>query len=233
MTVLSVDLASRRYRDNGIAILHGSPGRVRVELISPDALGLNGEPQVEPFADALVALASRQSARILLLDGPQGWRAEQSEFVHQRRCERETLTPGKTGLPGIVKPASWTRMATFSVALFDALAMRGWPRLRDNWQGERVASESFPTHAWRMLRHKALPGKATTTTLEPWRGALADAGILNLPASATHDEIQAVVAGIGGILLLQHGPKACDLRGCNPFTELGTVREGFILSPRL
>lgn len=230
--VLSVDLASRRYRDNGIAILRGAPGRVNVELISTDTLGLRGEPQVEPFADALAALATRERAGVILLDGPQGWRAEQSEYVHQRRCERETLTPGKTALPGIVKPKSWTRMAEFSIALFDALAARGWPRFKRGWQGGRVAIESFPTHAWRMLGHKALPGKAKKTALNPWHSALKDVGVTDLPSSATHDELQAVVAGIAGIVLLEQGPPSCDLRGCDPFTEHGTVREGYIVSAR-
>ena len=102
MTVLSVDLASRRYRDNGIALLWGVPGRVTAQLVNPESLGLHGEPEVEPFAGALAELAEREGVRVMLLDGPQGWRANESSLVHLRHCERETRTPGKTGLPGVV-----------------------------------------------------------------------------------------------------------------------------------
>jgi hypothetical protein len=232
MTVLSIDLASRRYRDNGIAILSGVPGRVEAQLIAPQSLGLHGEPEVEPFAEAIATLASQHRIRVILLDGPQGWRADASALVHQRHCERETRTPGKTGLPGVVKPRSWTRMAEFSVALFDALAARGWPRLTDAWRGEPAAVESFPTHAWRMLGEMSLPGKSATTTLEPWLAILRRAGIVLPNAEIGHDEVQALVAGLAGVALLHGGLSACDLRGVNPFIEGRVWREGFILSPR-
>lgn len=233
MSVLSVDLASRRYADNGIAILRGSPGHVSAELIAPASLGLVGEPDAGVFATALVALAEREQIRVMLLDGPQGWRAEESALLHQRLCERDTRTPGKTGLPGIVKPATWTRMADFSVAMFDALGSAGWPRLTSRWSGERVAIESFPTHAWRMLGRPPLPGKSKSEDLAAWVSALRDFGLRRLPQSITHDEVQALVAGLGGIALLHGGLAACDLRGREPIVERGTAREGFILSPRL
>ncbi len=232
MTVLSIDLASRRYVDNGLALLHGGPSRVDARLVRPDSLGLLGEPAVEPFADAIAELTEREGVRVILLDGPQGWRANQSSLVHLRHCERETRTPGKTGLPGVVKPRTWTRMATFSIALFDALHERGWPRLADTWNGERVAAESFPTHAWRMLGHSPLPGKSATTTLAPWIEALTRAGIARQDAHVSHDEVQALAAGLAGIAMLRTGLGSCDLRGLNPFIEEGSWREGFILSPR-
>lgn len=232
MSVLSIDLASRRYRDNGVALLSGEPSRVKTRLIEPHTLGLDGEPQVEPYAEAIAALAEREGVRIILLDGPQGWRANASPLVHLRHCERETRTPGKTGPPGVVKPRTWTRMAEFSIALFDALAARGWPRLTDAWNGERVAVESFPTHAWRMLGARALPGKSATTTLAPWLAILADNGVALPDREIGHDEVQALVAGLAGIAALAGGLRACDLRGCNPFIEDGSWREGFILSPR-
>lgn len=232
MSVLSIDLASRRYRDNGIALLDGVPGRTSARLVNPETIGLRGEPDVLPFARAIAELAERERVRVILLDGPQGWRANESSLVHLRHCEKETRTPGKTGLPGVVKPRTWTRMAEFSVALFDALHERGWPRLTSAWRGERVAIESFPTHAWRMLGHTPLPGKSATNTLEPWLGALSDAG-LRLPQSDIgHDELQSLVAGLAGIALVNQGLIACDVRGIDPFVEDGVWREGLILSPR-
>lgn len=233
LTVLSVDLASRRYADNGIALLAGVPRAATVQLVRPDALGLRGEPSVAPFAAALVGLAERERATLIVIDGPQGWRAERSPLVHQRSCEQLTLTPGKTGPVGVVKPKTWTRMALFSVALFDALHARGWARYRSGWRGERAAIESFPTHAWRSLGRTPLPGKSASVDLRPWRVHLEALGVRDLPADATHDEIQAVVAGLAGLALLSAGPHAVDIRGEEPRRETGHWREGYIVSPRM
>ena len=230
--LLSVDLASRRWRDNGIALLTPEGEGARVRLVSPDALGLRGTPEAAPFADALHALAEREGVRLILLDGPQGWRAERSALEHLRVCEKETRCPGKTGLPGIVKPATWRRMAEFSIALFDALDARGWPRFTRAWTGERAAIESFPTHAWRMLGVPPIPGKASAGSLAPWHQALGGLGVRGVPAEATHDDLQGVVAGLAGVTLLREGIAGCDVRGLDPFEELGHWREGLIVSPR-
>lgn len=232
MTVLSVDLASRRYRDNGIALLRGSWGHARCEILSADTLGLHGEPDAQTFAAVLHDVAVQAGARLILLDGPQGWRAEQSALVHQRQCERESLAPGKTGLPGVVKPATWTRMALFSVALFDALHAHGWPRITAAWNGERAAIESFPTQAWRSLGLPAMPGRASTPSVEPWRAHLAALGVQDVPATSTHDEVQAAVAALVGLQLLDGGINAVDARGCDPHRDGEHWREGWILSPR-
>ena len=232
MTVLSVDLASRRYQDNGIALLSGRWGATQCRLVPAESLGLRGEPDAERFAAALHALAEESGARLILLDGPQAWRAERSDLVHQRRCERAAQTPGKTGLPGVVKPATWTRMAWFSIAMFDALAARGWPRVTAAWAGERSAVESFPTQAWRSLGLPAMPGRANTPSLEPWHHHLTALGVRELPASATHDELQAVVAGLAGMQMLAGGMAAVDARGCDPTFEAGHWREGWIVCPR-
>jgi hypothetical protein len=242
VTVLSVDLASRRYRDNGLAILRDvrsagtsarGVGEVHVELLSPAALGLADPPQPAAFARVLNAVAEDVGARVMLLDGPQGWRAGRSALVHQRQCERDTRAPGKTGLPGIVKPATWTRMAEFSVALFDALDSLGWPRLDARWSGGRAAIESFPTQAWRSLGLAALPSRAKTPSLEPWRQQLLQVGRCEIPEAATHDELQAIVAGLAGVQLLRDGFGAVDARGCDPQHEAGHWREGWIVSPRV
>ncbi|WKW12929.1 DUF429 domain-containing protein [Pseudogemmatithrix spongiicola] len=231
MTILSVDLASRRYRDNGIAVLHGEWGDARCEIIAPESLGLRDTPDPERYADALLSLAATAGARLILLDGPQGWRAERSELVHQRQCERASHAPGKTGLPGIVKPASWTRMALFSVALFDALHARGWPRFTSAWGGAPAAIESFPTQAWRSLGLAAMPGRANTESTAPWLRQLAALGVRALPSSPSHDEVQAVVAGLAGIQLLQFGSSGVDARGSDPLLEHGHWREGWIVCP--
>lgn len=242
VTVLSVDLASRRYRDNGIAVLRDARragpsepgfGEIHVELLTPAALGLGDPPLPAAFARALHDVAEHVGARVILLDGPQGWRAERSALVHQRHCERETRAPGKTGPPGIVKPATWTRMAEFSVALFDALDAHGWPRVHAGWSGGRATIESFPTQAWRSLGLAALPSRAKAASLEPWRQQLLRLGLREVPETVSHDELQAIVAGLAGVQLLRDGFGAVDARGCEPRYEAGHWREGWILSPRL
>jgi hypothetical protein len=229
--ILSVDLASRRVQDNGIALLSADGDRARVEIIPPAALELRGVPDAERFAEAFADFAEREGVRVIMLDGPQGWRADVSDFEHLRLCERETRTPGKTGLPGIVKPATWTRMATFSIALFDALHARGWPRLGSDWSGGRAVIETFPTHAWRRLRYPPLPGKGARIAMGEWRDYLTEWLVIELPSEITHDEIQATVGGLAGLALLASGLDACDVRGTDPFVQRGSWREGFIVSP--
>lgn len=230
--ILSVDLASRRWDDNGIALMHADGPSVSVRFVSPAQLGLVGTPEPERFAEALDRLARAEGVRVILLDGPQGWRAESSPLVHLRECERATRAPGKTGLPGIVKPATWTRMAEFCVALFDALDARGWPRFSQPWTGGRVAIESFPTHAWRMLGVLPLPAKSKVRDLAPWRAVLHTHGV-TLPTGCTHDQLQSVVAGLAGITLVTRGETHCDVRGLPPRSEDGVWREGYIVSPMI
>jgi hypothetical protein len=230
--ILSVDLASRHWRDNGIALLSREGDGAAVRLIAPTMLGLRGTPEAEPMAEALHGLAEREGVRLILLDGPQGWRAERSTLLHLRHCEKETRCPGKTGLPGIVKPATWRRMAEFSIAIFDALDARGWPRFTRAWRGERVAIESFPTHAWRMLGFPPIPGKANAGALDAWHVALGALGVLGVPRGASHDELQGMVAGLAGIALLRGGVASCDIRGLDPHVQGGHWREGVIVSPR-
>jgi hypothetical protein len=230
--VVSIDLASRRFDHIGIAVLHSIDGATAVELVEPRAHGMIGAPQVASVARLAVELASAAGARLILIDGPQGWRASASAIDHMRLCERCTATPGKTGLPGVVKPASWTAMARFSVGLFDELDGRGWPRLAGESSAERAAVEVFPTRAWRALGHRPLPAKSRRPDLAPWAERLAcDYGIA-WPRPPSHDELQAVVAGLGGLALESAELAAIDLHGMPPFREGGSWREGFILSPR-
>lgn len=202
-----------------------------MEFIDPASLGLEGEPDAARFAAAILTVALERDVRLILLDGPQGWRADWAPPGHARACEKATRTPGKTGLPGIVKPASWTRMADFSIALFDALQAQGWPRIDHTWRGGRAAIESFPTQAWRSLGHPALPGKKATLDHTPWIERLVAEGMRGI-AQASHDELQAAIAALAGIQLMAGGLDAADVRGLPPTFEGGHWREGFIICPR-
>lgn len=230
MAVISVDLAARRYADMGIAVLRRVDGIVDVDFLRPDELHLGGTPAPDALACKLASLAHETEAQLILLDGPQGWRAAESVIPHMRQCERETRTPGKTGVPPVVKPASWTRMVRFSVAVFDSLHDAGWSRFAGKWSGERCAVETFPTHAWRVLGLEPLPAKHRHPAVDDWVVRLERVVKLRWPRRPSHDELQAVVAGLGGLLLIHRGVAACDVRGRAPFDDAGFWREGFILS---
>lgn len=233
MVILSVDLAARRYRDFGIAVLSGSSSAATAQFVSPVALGLTGLPDPVVFAERLAAHGRAINASLILLDGPQAWKAPNSTDLHMRRCERATRTPGKTGLPGKVKPGSWTRMVTFSVTVFDALDRLGWPRFNTNWTGERSAIESFPTHAWRTVRLAPLPGKSKKGVRPAeWCSRLCNTTGLTTIGEPSHDEIQAAIAGLAGLLLLEGRLDRCDVAGDAPFLAEGYWREGFIISPK-
>jgi len=128
VSVVSLDLAARSWADNGLAVLRLSAGRAACELVSLRG-ALAGAPAAEPLAAHLSDLASTVGARVILVDRPQGWKFPHTELLHQRVCEKALHTPGKTGLPGDVRPRPWTRFVRLSVELFDALASLGWPRL--------------------------------------------------------------------------------------------------------
>jgi len=236
MSILSVDLASNRYRDIGVAVLGIRDGSVAIELVEASVYGLKGRPCVEDVTSWLTELSGAHKADVIFIDGPQGWKDPANGFEHARRCERELATPGKTGLPGCVKPRSWTRMATFSIELFDALSAIGFLRVRspaDLVAGRKLAIESFPTSAWRTLGLKALPGKsrASASQVNTWTTTLRKLIRFTLTRTPTHDELQALVAGLAGLPLLGHQAVSFKLFGSEPTELLGTWREGFIINP--
>jgi hypothetical protein len=67
--------------------------------------------------------------------------------------------------------------------------------------------------------------------LHAWIGTLVRYDVV-MPTDVTHDQLQAIVAGLGGIRLLQTGVAAVEVAGVRPTRRDGTWREGFIVSPR-
>lgn len=230
MTTLSIDLASRRYADIGIALLAGSTTAFSVDLLVPGSLGLSGTPDPRVLASSLDRLAIEFGASSIFLDGPQGWRRSLTDRVHSRACEVATSTPGKTGPPGVVLPPSWTRMAKFSIGVCDSLHELGWPRF--SRRETRAAYESFPTHAWRALGFTPLPGKTRGgVAIRDWKSRLDQHVQIDWPRQPSHDELQAVVAGIAGLRIHAEGGLQNIVLGEEPFLEDGLWREGFIVSP--
>jgi hypothetical protein len=143
--VLSVDLASRRYQDIGIAAIGYDGGTVHARFVNPHRTLPKEPPSVDVLASFLSRIADETRSLVIFIDGPQGWKHPENGHEYSRTCERLLATPGKTGLPGAVKPASWTRMADFSIRLFDALDYAGYPRLVDASIGcEKGRDRKFP-----------------------------------------------------------------------------------------
>ena len=233
MTVISVDLAYKDYRDIGLVLLQSSESGIDVVPIGLESVGLKGTPETGKLADFLVSLAGELNASSILIDGPQAWKSPHNGLEHCRKCEHELHTPGKTGVPGETKPANYLEFTSFSIELFDRLAW-SFPRLATtgDWP-THVAIESFPTAAWRTLGLTPLPGKSKATDADVSSGIeeLQNCFALEVRGSLNHDELQAAVAGIAGLALERHNLAGLAFAGVEPIQIDGSWREGYILNP--
>lgn len=237
MRFLGVDLATRRYRDIGIALMEARDRQLAVEWLRWPTLGWVDPPAAAQLVEWLTKLAEREGVTVLALDGPQAWQAPASGLAYARHCEQRLHTQTKTGLPGHTKPGSALRFAEFSIACFDGLAANGWPRLRspaDLQPRAKLALEVYPTAAWRALGLKPLPVKAKTTPAEVrrWWAELHQRLPLLWADSPTHDELQAVVAGLVGLAVAQGQPEHYELHGIPLQQVAATWREGYIVNLR-
>ncbi len=238
MSVLSIDLAHKSYSDVGVCSLRVAAGQIEVAPIRLSALGLNSSPLPGALAKTIAGLADQLGARLIFIDGPQAWKSPENGLLHSRICERQLATPGKTGLPGFTKPSNYAPFIAFSIDLFDQLGGLGWPRLPEPSalsSSHRFAIESFPTAAWRSLGLKPLPGKKKTPagTVQTKLGELDRLfpTFVPGPGELTHDELQALIAGLAGIAVEGHVAYAFALAGVSPFELEGYWREGFIVNP--
>jgi hypothetical protein len=236
MPTLSVDLAFKDYRDIGVVTLAKLDGRIKASGVPLTTRALHGQPSAGGLADALVSLATEISAAWIFIDGPQAWKAPDNGLEHSRCCERALATQGKTGLPGVTKPGNYVGFITFAIELFDALDNRGWPRLTTPAippLQRRCAIESFPTSAWRSLGLVPLPSKAATgpemvfARLQSLRAIFP----LDVEDSLSHDDLQALVAGLAGVALDDGNASGVSIAGVPPMRLDGTWREGFIVNP--
>jgi hypothetical protein len=236
--VLSVDLASRKYSDNGIAFL--SHGTLKPQFPKVSDLGLSGKPFVADFAYALNLFCEKEGVSVLLLDGPQGWKSPKTDIEHMRLCERVLNTPAKTGPIGYVKPKTFLRYIAFSINLFHILRVDyGWSLFIENWvkyPQKRWIVESFPSTAWQTLGLQSLPSKRKTKPrqLTKWRKDLVLATGYQIPSKITHDELQAAVVLPAGVAIAEGKPEVIVLSGMDPIlTRSGDVLEGWIVNPRV
>jgi hypothetical protein len=236
MKVFSIDLASKYYRDFGMALLE--VGTKRPSFPQANQLGLEDPPEIARFARAIHHFCQNQDVRVLLLDGPQGWRHPDSPIAHMRLCERVLNTPGKTDMPGRVKPRTYLSYITFSIDLFDHLRGLGWELLSEDYFSvtiKRLMVESFPSYTWRTLGLEKLPSKGRTraSELDCFRHALSSATGYELPTGLTHDQLQAAVVLPAGEALARKERTSLVMAGIDPILEDDLIYEGWIPLPYL
>lgn len=180
-------------------------------------------------------LCRAHDSRYLLIDGPQAWKDSNNGLEHSRICERELNTPAKTGLPGQVKPRTYTSFVNFAIELFEELHRLGWHRFDSNVRESRtgIAMETFPTAAWRSLGIRPLPAKAKATPadiLSRWEDLRREHGLLT-SRRPDHDQLQAVVAGLAGLAVELGRNRGVRVVGWPPRQVDNVWREGYIILP--
>jgi hypothetical protein len=235
--VLSIDLAYKKARDFGICLVEARKGQpLKAEFIPPHGL-INDPPEAGQCARAIFEFCKKHRVRLVLLDGPQGWKDPESPLPHSRHCEKILFTQGKTGTFGRAKPGGFTPFAAFSIGVFAELVRLG---------GELVSSavakapkdgllvmESYPTSAWRRLGIKPLPGKAKAKHGDIQDRLFKLQKLLGFSArrEPTHDELRALVASIAGVAILVGKPSGYCIQGSPPREVDGVIVEGFIVNP--
>jgi hypothetical protein len=239
MAILSVDLAFGRWSDLGIVVLERSAKRKTEAPIDCEIVMWNdaGPVEAEVLAGRLNHLCGVRGIRVLMLDGPQAWKSRTNGLEHARVSERQLNTACKTGLPGMVKPATYRPFAEFCLDVYDALCRRGWKRLATREQPaaptERVLVESYPYAAWKSLGIKPLASKrrARVSDLAEAFGALRAVVPFKVNRPPNHDQLQAIVGGLPGLALEERNADGVRIVGAPPRREEGHWREGFIVLP--
>lgn len=232
MPIVSVDLAVKRYADIGVAILNCNNGIIYSHF---HKISLPGSPEVGLLTDYLCALCADNNATVLIIDGPQAWKDPDNGLEHSRICERQLNTQAKTGLPGHVKPANFTRFVKFSIDIFDALVVRGWNLFEVTTMPftSNIVVESYPRSAWSSLGISPLPSKkkASQIDIDERFDALKNQFRIDFSGKPNHDELQALVAGLAGISIEYGKENAVKIYGEPPKLIDGYLREGFIVNP--
>ena len=237
--VVSVDLASRNYVDIGIAVLRRERHGLHAAFVKTSSLGLSGPPEPDKLSTALVGLCGDLAASIILLDGSQAWKDPDNGLEDRRICEKDLNTPAKTGLPGHVKPATYTTFISFCIQVFDSLRSKGVSLLTSPETGQDsgrlVALEAFPLAAWRNLGLRSLPakGKATAENISEGLARLRRLCPMAVDGCPTHDELQALVAGLAGIYMQEGRHDEIRVSGVAPRMIAGAMREGYIVTPKM
>jgi hypothetical protein len=215
--VLGVDLASKRWRDVGSALLSFQAGPAHDCLrVVPNAISWPSKVVLTPtaVADAIDEFAREHQVVAVSLDGPQGWRdpnATPTQGVG-RACEQSARTPGKTGTYGRTFPTNQLGWISFSIEVFDRLLEHAPNRLVNSpgrlslRRGDYHVLECFPTVTWRSGGLESLPAKSKHPHVRTFAAALARRWRLpSFVSTLGHDDLQAVVAALPAAALLGAG----------------------------
>ena len=103
------------------------------------------------------------------------------------------------------------------------------PRLADHsdLSGKKVAIESFPTSAWRSLGQKPLVAKSRASVghVNDQLRALRQLIPISFDDLPSHDELQALIAGLAGLPLLGSTTIGYELSGTRPVRLEGTTKD--------
>lgn len=229
---LGIDLASRRYKDIGTALLSchvpsarrvrdTSPRQSTIE-IKPDCITWpTGEVTATAVAGKILEFVNAVGVTAVCIDGPQGWRDPGSSNPGVGRyAERELVTQGKAGEFGRTYPGTQRRWTELSIELFERLAAAGGRRANSVEEfatpspqmpppGTFLLLETWPTATWRASGLRPLPAKTKTPPQEIVASAQTLADLLATAwqpdPELSHDDLQAIVAALPG-LALQGGP---------------------------
>lgn len=233
--VLSVDLAYVRPTDIGLAVIDEGGRRGAVARVLPaDLLGLTPPLRASQVASALSRCAEREGCSGMTIDGPQAWKAEDNGLVHSRVCDRSLNAPAKVGIPGQGKPRTYIPFIVFSIAVFGALAELGWQLLLSDAQPDasrRIVTECLPLAGWRSLGLRPLPAKRRCPSwmIPEFQRQLVP--YVDLDGPCSHDQLQAVVGGLGMLSLCTGRANRYRLAGSPPILRNETWREGYIVCP--
>jgi hypothetical protein len=258
MSILSIDLAYRRWSNLGVVVLErklelvAGPAEAQLEPVSQAVVeceilpfgppGLSVEQDDGPIDAEILAgrvnhLCNVRGIRVIMLDGPQAWKSKSNGLAFARVSEGQLNTAGKTGLPGTVRPITYRPFTEFCMDVYDALSRRGWSRLatreRSGQPQQRVLVESYPFAAWKSLGIKPLCSKrrARVSDLAEAYAALRQVVPFTTNRPPNHDQLQAIVGGLPGLAIEQDDTAALRIVGKPPRREDGHWREGFIVLP--
>lgn len=224
LKVLGIDLASRKWQDNGSAIITFTTGNDAawcavecgcIQWPTHEHLSANA------MADVIEKTVKRHGISAVSLDGPQGWRQPNAPARRGvgRVCEYNANCQGKTGEYGRTYPQTQHDWIKFCIDVFAELVNRGSAQIvnsnervdTDLAPGQYWLLECFPTSTWRESGLPQLPGKSRVGNdngliAEYWRMLQQRFGLPQLAAwTGTHDDLQAIVAALPAAGLMK-GP---------------------------
>ncbi len=209
MTILSIDLARRSWSDIGVVLLESTESSISCEIVTWE--GIHPPPVVE-LALRLNATCLERGANILMLDGPQAWRSEDTKSGKPSDM-RAPVPPANLDSASATLPENYERFVGYCLALYDALGRLGWQRpvardprshnRRRSVGEQRILLESYPNAAWKSLGIAPLPDRdkcRVSNLAENWH-ALVDVLPLTVNRPPNFSQLQAIVGGLPGFAI--------------------------------